>query len=87
MTEEQVKAGKSILDKIDMLEGLHRDIDRLVKRTTEQKEEEISIKLNEQWIGTPSAYVSKESFIKYLNSEKHDVEARIQSLRDELERI
>ncbi len=86
MTEEQVKAGKSILDNINMLEGVHRDIDRLVERTTEKKEE-ISIKLNEQWIGTPSAYVNKESFIKYLNGEKHDVEVRIQSLRDKLEKI
>ncbi len=85
MTEEQVKAGKSILDEINMLEGVNRNIDRLVKRTAEK--EEISIKLGEAWMNTPSAPVNKESFIKYLNGEKHDVEVHIQSLRDELERI
>ena len=92
MTEEQVKEGKAICDKIKNLEEDCESIEKLsmyiadkIIMNDRRIEDYIEIQLHEQWIHTPYAKVNITNLIGFLNTENHRIELEIQSLREKLE--
>lgn len=85
MTEEQVKKGKAICDKIEKLEKDCKSLEELSTYFAKKESDNLEIQLHEKWIATPYAKVNKTNLIGFLNTEKHRIELEIQSYKEMLD--
>ena len=87
MTEEQVRTGMAILNKIKELENYYKGLDKFKEYVRDKESGQVEIQLHEQWVATPFATVSKKDFIDFLVIEQKDIERTIQTLKEELANI
>ena len=87
MTEEQVRTGMAILNKIKELENYYKGLDKFKEYVRDKESSQVEIQLHEQWVATPFATVSKKDFIDFLVIEQKDIERTIQTLKEELANI
>ena len=85
MTEEQVKEGQAICDKVKDLEKDFESLEKLSAYINEKGVANVEIQLHEQWVATPYAKVNKTNLIGFLNNEKYRINLEIRSLREKLE--
>ena len=85
MTEEQVKEGKAICDRVKDLEKDFESLEKLSAYINENGMANVEIQLHDQWISTPYAKVKTTNLIWFLNSEKHNIALEIRTLKEKLE--